>query len=113
MEDKTKLLESLLDKTADYGKTSFDVYKLKALDKASSALSSFVPNSAVFILTSVFIIFISLGVAIYLGEILGRSFYGFFIVAAFYGLIVVIIKLFLQNSIRKLIKNYIIKQALK
>jgi hypothetical protein len=113
MEDNTKLLESLLDKTAEYSITSFDLYKLKTLDKVSDALSSFAPNSAVFILGSVFLLFTSLGLAFYLGQILDGIFYGFFLVAAFYGLLAVIIKFFLHNSLKKSIRNYIIKEALK
>lgn len=113
MEDNTKLLESLLDKTADYGRTSFELYKHKALDKASDALSSFIPNSAVFFLFSIFMLFISLGLALFLGEIFGGVFYGFFIVAGFYGLTAILIKLFLHKTIKKNIKNYIIQQALK
>ena len=113
MEENTSLLETLLEKTADYGKTSFELYKLKALDKASNALSTFAPNSAVFILSAIFLLFLSLGLAFYLGEILEGIYYGFFVVAAFYGLLAVIIKYFLHNSIKKSIQNYIIKQILK
>ena len=33
MEDNAKLIESILERTAEYGKTTFELVKLKALDK--------------------------------------------------------------------------------
>jgi hypothetical protein len=45
MEDNIKVLESLLLKVSDYIKTSLDLVKLKALDKATDVVSSFIPFS--------------------------------------------------------------------
>jgi hypothetical protein len=49
MEENKKLIESLLEKATEYGKTSFELVKLKALDKTSDVVSSFIPHSVVFI----------------------------------------------------------------
>jgi hypothetical protein len=43
LEENANLLESLLEKTADYGKTSFELLKLKALDKSSDIISTIIP----------------------------------------------------------------------
>ena len=74
MEDNTKLIESLLEKAADYGKASYDLAKLKALDKTSDAVSSFVPHAVVVILVVSFLLFFNLGLAYYLGDVLGNIF---------------------------------------
>jgi len=43
MESNAKLIEALLEKVSDYGVTSFELVKLKALDKTSDAVSSLIP----------------------------------------------------------------------
>ena len=113
MEDKAKMIESLLEKAVDYGNTSFELVKLKALDKTSDIVSSFIPHSVVFFLIISFMFFLNLGFAFWLGDILGKVYFGFFVVAAFYGIIGLFIHLFMHERIKKNINDYIIKQVLK
>jgi len=113
MEEKTKLLESLLERANEYGKTSYSLVKLKAIDKASDVVSSVIPHSVVIILIASFIMFFNLGLAFWLGEIFGKIFYGFFAVAAFYVVAGLVIHFFMHDWIKKLICNYLIKQLLK
>ena len=113
MEDNTKLLESLLERATEYGKTSFELVKLKTIDKTTDVVSSLVPHSVVFVLIASFMLFLNLGLALWLGDILGKPFYGFFVVAAFYFLAGIIIHFFMHNWIKKLVGNYFIKRVLK
>lgn len=113
MEDKAKPLESLLNSATEYGKTSYELFKLKALDKTSNVVSSVVPHSIVLIILSSFMLFLNLGIALWLGEIFGKIFYGFLIIAGFYLIIGVIIYFFLYKWLKKLVCNYVIKQMLK
>jgi hypothetical protein len=62
---------------------------------------------------SMFALVLNLGVALWLGELLGKSYYGFFIVAAFYLLAGLVLHFFLQRWIRKPISDLIITQALQ
>jgi fatty acid desaturase len=113
MEENTKLLESLLEKASDYGKTSFELVKLKTIDKTADVVSTLVPHSVVFVLIASFILFLNLGLALWLGDILGKIFWGFFVVAAFYILAGIIIHFFLHDPIKKLVADYFIKRVLK
>lgn len=112
MEDNVKLIEALLEKALDYGKTTYELEKLKALDKSSDVASSLIPHTVVFVLIAIFLLCINIGLALWFGEILGRIFYGFFVVGAFYAVISVVIRFLLLNWLKKIIRNYIIKQAL-
>jgi len=112
MEDNAKLIESLLEKAVEYGKTSYELAKLKALDKTSDVVSSFVPNFIVFVLICFFVLFCSLGLALWLGEILGKIYFGFVLVAAFYGVIVIVLHFFMHKWLKKIFCNYFIKQVL-
>lgn len=113
MEDNSNMLESLLEKAEDYGRTSYELVKLKALDKAADTVSSLVPDSLVFVLSASFILFLNLGLALWLGDILGKLFYGFFLVAAFYVLTGITVHFFMRNRIKKLAGNFFIKHMLK
>jgi hypothetical protein len=113
MNDNTHLLESLLDKASDYGKTSFELIKLKTLDKTTDAVSSVVPHSIVVVLISTFLIFLNLGIALFLGDLFGKMYFGFFAVAAFYIVTGIIIHFFLHRQIKKKVADYFIKQVLK
>jgi len=107
------MIESLFEKTVDYGKTSFLLVKLRTLNKTSDIVSSLLAHTVVLIFVLSFMLFLSLGIAIWVGEILGNTFYGFFVVAAFYGLTGVLIHLFLHKWIKKLVSDRFIKQVLK
>ena len=113
MEDNADLLESLLERASEYGKTSFELVRLKTLDKATDVVSSLVPQSVVIILIASFILFLNLGIALWLGDILGKLFWGFFAVAAFYILAGIFIHFFMHNWIKKLVGNYFIKRMTK
>lgn len=113
MEENAKLIESILESTAEYGKTTFELVKLKALDKTTDVVSSLFPVSIVFILIVIFIFFLNFGLALWLGEILGKTLYGFFVVAAFYGVLGIVVRLFMHKWLKKVAGNFFIKQVLK
>ena len=113
MEDNAKLIESLFEKATEYGKTSFELVKLKAVDKASDAVSSFVPYAIAIVFIASFMLFLNLGLALWLGEILGQMYYGFLLVAAFYGVIGIFIHLAMHKWIKRKVGNRFIEQILK
>jgi hypothetical protein len=113
MDDNARLFGSLLDRATEYSITSYELVKLKAVDKTSDVVSSVIPYSVVLILVSSFLLFLNLGLALWLGEILGKPFLGFMVIAGFYLLIGLIVFLFMHKWIKKVVYNYVIKQLLK
>ena len=113
MEDNSNLIESLLERATEYSKTSYELVKLKALEKTSDVVSSFVPHYFVFVLIASFMLFLSLGLSLWLGEILGKIYYGFLVVAAFYGILGLMLHFFMQKWLKKVVGNYFIKKVLK
>jgi len=111
--EEVKLIEPLLKRVAEYGITSYELAKLKALEKTSDVVSSFIPHAVVFVIIASFLLFLNLGVAFWLGEILGKAYYGFFVVAAFYGIVAIVFRLFMYKWLKKVVCNNIIKQVLK
>lgn len=111
MEDQAKQIEALLEKVVDYGKTTFELAKLKALDKTSDVISSGVPHAIVLALLGIFILFLSLGCAFWLGEFLGALYAGFLLVAAFLGILSAVIHFFFHKWIKRRVRDFIIKQV--
>jgi hypothetical protein len=113
MEEKTKLLDKLLERAVDYGVTSYELTKLKAVDKISDIVSALIPGSVFCILIITVLLFLNLGLALWLGELLGKIYFGFFAVAAFYCILGFAVKFLLNKWIKKIIGNQIVKTLLK
>lgn len=100
-EQHTGVLESLFDKTTDYLQTRAELVKLKAIKK-SSALASGVISKLILAMFLVFFLMIfNIGVALWLGELLHKTYYGFFALAGFY----LIVGLIVYASRHKLLKE--------
>jgi len=112
MEDTTKSLEALLERATEYGKTSFELAKLQALDKASDAVSTIVPHSMALSVFACFLLFLNVGAAIWLGELLGKIYFGFFIVAGFYLVVWLIVHFLMHSWLKRTLRNYIIDKVL-
>jgi hypothetical protein len=106
-------LESLLESGEEFGKTSFELLKLKTLDKTTGLASGIIFNLIVIILFTLFFLIGTLGLSIWLGEILGKLWYGFFIVAGFYAAAGLVVYFFMRGWIKKVVSNSIIKHVLK
>ncbi len=113
MENKPNSIETLYERVVDYGKTSLDLLKLKAVDKTSDVSSSFVPLSVVFYFAGTVVLFLSLGLALWVGEMLDKMSYGFFAVAGLYGVVGVIFYIFLRKPVKRIIGNNMVKMLLK
>lgn len=112
MEENARL-ESLVESATDYGKTSYELIKLKLIDKISDIISSLIPHTIVFSIALSFLLFCNLGIVFLLGDILGEIYLGFFAVAAFYALAAIVMYFILNKKLKKNICNYIIIKLLK
>jgi hypothetical protein len=113
MELKESSLKSLLDSTEDYIKTSYELFKLRLVDKGADKVAVLISRAVAVFVFFMFILMVSVAVSLWLGSLLGSSFYGFLIVAGFYGLLGVILYFITHNAFKKMIANSIIKQAFK
>ena len=113
MEDNTRLIESLLERAAEYGKTSYELVRLKVVDKTSNGISTFIPNTLTLLIFSTVILFLNLGMALWLSKIFGELFYGFLLVAAIYVLIAFVYYFFMRKWFKRRLYDYFIRQLLK
>lgn len=113
METPSSIFETLFEKIQALGLTTYELSKLKALEKITIVSTSLVSRLFVVLVFFIFALILSFGIALYLGEITGEVYYGFFIVAAFYLVAGIVFYFFLHKWIRKPLSNSIISQALQ
>lgn len=113
MEEKGAVILKLVEKTQKYRSTGIDLVKLNAIDKSSEVLSEGVATLVILTFSSLFFIILNIGIAMWLGEILGKTYYGFFAVAAFYALVSALLYAFRNRWMSKPLRNAIITKALK
>jgi hypothetical protein len=105
-------IETLFEKAGDYGKTTAELLKLNALSKCADVVSSLVTRLATLVVVALFIITINIGIALWLGELLGRSYYGFFVVAGCYCIIAILLNVFRRQWVETPIRNAIVSEVL-
>jgi hypothetical protein len=103
----------LLERVIDYGKTSGELLKLKALHKTSDIVSTLVPNSIVLFFLTLFLLFTNIGLAFWLGSLLGEDFLGFLALGGFYLIVALTLHFLLHKRIKESVSTYIIKRLLQ
>jgi hypothetical protein len=110
---KKSSLEAFLDSTQAYSKTTFELSKLKGLNTSANVLSLLVARLCLLITSIMFLVIISIGLALWLSEYLGKPYYGFFILSALYFITAILFYFFLHNWMKKPFSSLIISQALE
>ena len=111
METPADLIESLVEKAEAYGKTTYELATLKALETVTVVVTSLVSRLSIILVISLSAFVFNIGVALLLGDLLGETYYGFFIVAAFYLLLGVVLLFFMHKWIKKPVSDLIISQT--
>lgn len=113
MNNQANLIESLIGNSKEYVDTRLNLLKLKAVDKSSDLVSSvlsFLPLILTFVI--VFIL-LNIGIALLIGDLLGKAYLGFLILTALY----IITGLVLYSQRNKMFKvpfaNMLIRKFLK
>ena|SRR5664279_4614367 len=109
----TESIKTLVDQSKDFLETQIELTKLKAIDKSADVVSTAIVMVSIIFLGSLFVIFISIAFALMLGSWLGSAHYGFLIVGAIYGLLLLLIFIKKDQWIKTPIANGLINKMLK
>ncbi|MCF8256398.1 MAG: hypothetical protein K9J06_02530 [Flavobacteriales bacterium] len=106
-------IEALFEKVEAFGRTTYELSKLKTLETTTVVVTTLIAKMSVVLVLSLFVLVFNIGVALLLGEVLGKLYYGFFIVAGFYLLLGTVLHFLLHRWLKRPISELIIMQALK
>ena len=113
MENCASSIEKLLEKVEVYSKTSMELCKYNMIYKSTAIISALLAKLVLGIIFILFFLFLNIGLSLLVGDFFGKSYYGFFIIAGFYMVLVFLFKLFQNQLIKKPVSNYIIRKTLK
>lgn len=113
MENKATTIEMLFEKAEDYTRTTIDLVKLNAVDKTADVISSLLSRLAVSVVIVMFAILANIGLSLWIGELLGKPYLGFFAVSVGYLLISIVLNIFKDEWIKMPVSNFIIVKLLK
>jgi len=111
METKTDMFDPLIERVEAYGNTTVELLKLKSVAKTAEVSSTLISRSLFLIALSFLTFMLHVSAALWLGEMVGKNYYGFLIVAAFDALVAIVIY-FMHPFIKSRFNNSIIKQLL-
>lgn len=109
MENQTSSIESLFEKIKSYIETRTELIKLKAIDKSSSFVSGLITYIIVFVVFWCVFLLFNIGLAFLIGELVGKVYYGFFILAAFYAIAGIVFLKFKNKWVKTPVINMMVK----
>lgn len=112
MNDKVVLVEMLLKKLEEFGKTNIKLYQLRTLDKFTDIVAVIASKLVIFTLITLFVLLVTIGFSLYLGNVLGKMYYGFFAVSVIY-LVICLLFITFKKPLKEFFNNYFIRQIFK
>ena len=113
MENQRNQFGILFDNASDYLETRLDLFKLKSTQKASEVISSLASRLILILIVSLVVFMINIGLALLIGELMGKSYYGFFVLAVFYSLVGFVFHQYKTKWVEDPVADSIIKKMIK
>ena len=103
-------IQSLVDRAKDYVETRVELLKLQAVNKSADVVSSVATGLVTAIIMIFFFMILNIGLGLLLGELLGKTYYGFFVLAAIYLITGLLFKSFGNKWVKEPVSTMIIKK---
>ena len=112
-EERGELIEALFEKAEAYIQTSISLYKLKAIDKLVQVVALWITHLLLLFIFCFFLVLFSIGVAIWIGNQMGTSHYGYMIVAGAYLLLFALVWFLGKGMMKKIVGKRVLPELLK
>lgn len=113
MEEQHSDIDNLLSDAGDFIHTRTNLWKLKAIESLSDVSGELVSGLGLIVIGSFVGIIFSIGLALLIGEWLGKSYYGFFAMGGFYLIIALIVYARRGQWLKATFSNMLIRKILK
>ncbi len=112
-ENQPSALSNIFENAGNYVESKVDLLKLKAVKKMSDVTSSLVTKLTMVLLIIFVFFLVNIGLAMWVGDMMEKMYYGFFIVAGAYILIGLILYALRRQIFKTPLHNRLIKMMLK
>ena len=106
-------VNELIGKAVIYADTNINLIKLKLINKGSSITSAFLAYIIIIVFVFMLLILLSIGTSLWLGKILGETYYGFFITSGFFILLIVVLYISRNKWLKIPIANSLVQNLRK
>jgi hypothetical protein len=113
MEEQRSDIDNLLSDAGDYIETRTTLWKLKAIESLSDVSGELISGLGMIVVSSFVIIIFSIGFALLIGDLIGKSYYGFFIVGGLYAIIALLLFARRERWLKEPFSNMLIRKILK
>jgi hypothetical protein len=113
MEEHKSELDMLFSDAGDFIETRAALWKLKAVDALADSVSDIASGLGIIGIVSAFVLIVSIGLALLVGEWLGKSFYGFFIIGGLYGIAGLVCYACRSRWFKEPVGNMLVRKLLK
>jgi hypothetical protein len=113
MEDQRHDIDALLSDAGDYVETRASLWKLKAIESLADVSGELVSGLGMIGLVVFVVMLFSVGLALLIGDWLGKSFYGFFIIGGAYFIFGLICFIRRGRWLKEPFSNMLIRKILK
>lgn len=113
IEERKELLEELFERIEAYVQLNVQLYKLRTIEFVAESTSTVVSKILIGLVAIMFFMFLNIGIAIWLGNLLGSPSHGYFLLSGFYLLVLVMLFIFRKNMFKKSISEGIMQKFAK
>lgn len=113
MEGPSGIIETLIDTAESYSTTTYRLTKLYVQDMIQSILTKLITQLILWCMIFFSVSLLNIGVALWIGDLLGKSYYGFFILMGLYMVLGVIFQFWLKEKVKHTFGTMIEKLSLK
>ena len=112
MENHPYSFAALFEKAGNHLETRIDLLKLQAINKSSEVTSSILSVVVILVICFFGITILNIGLALWIGELMGKTYLGFFILGGFYVVIGIVVHLFRHSWLKEPVTSMFIKKML-
>ncbi|MEZ5015407.1 MAG: hypothetical protein R2794_14075 [Chitinophagales bacterium] len=104
---------SLLVKVENYIRSSAEVFRLQAIDTSADVVSRFVYKAIIAVCAVLCLFLFGTGMALLIGDWLGKIWYGFFIMGGFFLLLILLFFVFRKRWVIKPVRTSFLESVYK
>jgi membrane protein implicated in regulation of membrane protease activity len=106
-------MEPILKKAEEYVENRIEIVRLKTIGKSSEIISSVLSHLILVIIIGISLLILSIGIAFWIGHLMGEIYAGFLIVGGFYAIVGVLLICFRRKWLKQSIEDLLVKKLLE
>lgn len=113
MKSESNVTDTLFERMKEFSFAYAELIKLKAINVATEIISAIIPDVIFTLLMFTVTLFLTIGIAVWLGGVMGKLYLGFLLVGSFYLLIGLISHFIMRGWLKRRLGNYFIKNIFR